>query len=140
MPSRALLDRASEAYGLGIERQDWGPLRRLYHPQALIDTPLRPGAFIPPEAFFHDEDALRRTFIAGPRALVPIDEHAGMVLGQLRSRSDDGFRTVDRVWLLTFADDLIFRQRNLPSPAEAQALYERHGVTLAMPDDSPSSG
>lgn len=132
MPSRALLDRASEAYGLGIEQHDWEPLRRLYHPSALIDTPLRPGIFIPPPVFFENEDALHRTFIAGPRELVPIDENAGLVVGRLRSRNGDGFRTVERVWLLTFADGLIYRQRSLTSAAEARALYEEHGHDLGM--------
>jgi hypothetical protein len=132
LPSRALLDRVSQAYGHGLDQGDWEPAKRLYHRDALILASRQETDFITPAEFL-DPDALRRIFLIGPREIIPIDEHAGLIRGTARFQDEhDRFRTLERVWLFTFRDGLIYRQQITETVEEAETVYRRLGVDLRM--------
>jgi hypothetical protein len=132
LPARALLDRVSEAYGHGLEQGDWEPAKRLYHRDALILASRQETEFITPAEFL-DPDALRRIFLVGSREIISIDEHAGLIRGTARFQDEhERFRTLERVWLFTFRDGLIYRQHIAETVEEAETLYRHVGIDLRM--------
>jgi hypothetical protein len=119
--------------------RDWGAMRRLYHPDALVLTVT--GGPVPLTADQIVEELERASqdfvyFVTGsdPTAL---DEHAAVVTGRIRRRMPQGgFEDAAHVWLLTVREGLIFRQGVYRNSEEARAEYERLGVTLGVGDSA----
>jgi hypothetical protein len=120
--------------------RDWGAMRALYHPHALVFTVTGgPKALVADEVVAELERASQDFiyFVTGsdPDAL---DEHAAVVTGRIRRRMPQGgFEDAAHVWLLTVREGLIYRQGVYRSPEEARAAYASLGVTLGV-DDSVS--
>ena len=134
MPCRVLLDQVAEAYGSG----DVAALKALYAEDALVCSASLPDAVFTRDEVFAREDLLQRTALIGPIELIPIDETAGLLRATVRTQKPDGqFQSAERVWLLTFKDGLIYRQRVLASREAAADLYQQHGIGLDM-DDRPN--
>ena len=71
--------------------------------------------------------------LIGPSDLIPIDESAGMLRATVRTQTPDGtYESAERVWLLTFKEGLIYRQRVLESREEAANIYQQNGISLGM--------
>ena len=127
VPCRVLLDQVAEAYATG----DAAALKALYAEDALICSAALPDTVLTRDEMFAREDLLKRTALIGPIDLIPIDETAGLLRATVRTQSSAGvYRSAERVWLLTFQDGLIYRQRVLESREIAADLYRRHGVSL----------
>ena len=137
MPSRVLLDRIADAYAAG----DLSALKTLYAEDALIFSAAAPELIMGREEVFAGGDVLNRTQLIGSIDLIPIDENAGMLRASARTADvRGGFRTFDElVWLLTFSDGLIWRQRVLESRDEATAIYQRYGLDLGLSADDAST-
>jgi len=76
---------------------------------------------------------LQRTQLIGAIDLISIDEAAGLIRANARVAVGRGqYRTTERIWLLTFKEGLVHRQRVLASRDEALALYAAHGMDLGM--------
>ena len=134
MPCRVLLDQVAEVYASG----DVAALKALYAEDALVCSAALPDTVFTRDEVFARQDILQRTALIGPIDLIPIDETAGLLRATVRTQKPDGqFQSAERVWLLTFKDGLIYRQRVLESREAAADLYQRHGIGLDM-DDRPS--
>jgi len=131
VPCRVLLDDVAEAYASG----DVSALVDLYDENALICSAAEPDVAVRRDELFDRSDVLQRTHLVGAIDRIPIDETAGLLRATARTAAADGrYRpAAEHVWLLTFRDNLIYRQRVLGSRADAIAFYARHGVDLGMP-------
>ena len=137
MSCRALLDQVAEAYSEG----DPVALKALYAEDALVSSAAAPDLVVGRDDIFERDDVLRRTRLIGAIDLIPIDESAGLIRATVRTQRPDGqFQSADRVWVLTFKDGLIHRQRVLGSREEAADLYRRHGIGLGMEPPGQHSG
>ena len=133
VPCRVLLDQVAEAYATG----DAAGLKALYAEGALICSAALPDTVLTRDEMFAREDLLQRTALIGPIDLIPIDETAGLLRATVRTQAPEGgYQSAPRVWLLTFKDGLIYRQRVLESREAAADMYQRHGIELDM-DDRP---
>ena len=131
MPCRVLLDQVAEAYATG----DVAALKALYAEDALVCSAALPDTALTRDEVFAREDILQRTALIGPIDLIPIDETAGLLRATVRTQTAKViYQSAERVWLLTFKDGLIYRQRVLESRAAAADLYQRHGIDLDMND------
>ncbi len=129
MPCRELLDRVAEAYVHGDRRE----LKEFYVEDALICSAAEPDIPRSREEFFERTDLLQRTQLIGSLDLIPIDATAGLISATARSLGQDGgYRATQRVWLLTFKDGLVYRQRICATRQEAQEIYARDGLELGM--------
>ena len=129
MPCRALLDRVVEDYAAG----DALGLKALYAEDALVSSAAAPDLVLRRDEVFERDDLLRRTMLIGAIDLIPIDEFAGLLRATVRTQTAEGlYQSAERVWLLTFKDGLIYRQRVLESREEAEAIYQRQGTGLGM--------
>ena len=130
MPCRVLLDQVTEAYTSG----DVPALISLYDEDALICGAAEPDAIMGRDELFMRTDVLQRTHLVGPIEVIPIDQTAGLLRATARSATEDGRYqpAAERIWLLTFRDGLVYRQRALDSREEAADLYTRYGVELGM--------
>ena len=130
MTCRLLLDEIADAYTSG----DIRALINLYDENALICSAAEPGVLMRRADLFERSDVLQRTHLVGPIDVIPLDENAGLLRATARTATDDGRYqpAALRVWLLTFRDGLVYRQRVFASREEAVALYTAHGVALGM--------
>jgi len=130
VPCRVLLDRVAETYESG----DVHALIDLYDQNALICSAAEPDVAVSRDELFERSDVLQRTHLVGAIDRIPIDETAGLLRAIARTTADGRYRpAAEYVWLLTFRENLIYRQRVLGSRADAIAFYARHGVDLGMP-------
>src|SRR3954447_6354873 len=108
MPSRVLLDRVAQAYAAA----DIQVLKSLYADDALICSAAAPERVLGRDETFDRVDVLQRTRLIGAVERISIDGSAGMLRAAVRTRTPDGaYKSGERIWLLTFRDDLIMRQR-----------------------------
>ena len=129
MPSRALLDQVAEAFNA----KDIPRLVQLYHPDALISNSRTPDVPLTRDATFANPDVLRNVHVIGPLEVLPIDERAGILRATARVQSDHGALTkANHVWLLSFVDGLVYRQRIVDSREAAEALYAANGLELGL--------
>ena len=129
MPCRVLLDRVVETYTSG----DVPALISLYAEDALICAASEPDTIMGRDELFVRSDMLQRTQLVGPVDVIPIDQTAGLLRAVARSATDGRYQPAEeRFLLLTFRDELVYRQRAFDSRAEAVDLYARHGVELGM--------
>jgi len=137
LPCRVLLDEVADAYVRG----DIRALIRLYDEQALLCGAAQPDEIRGRDELFERSNVLQRTHLVGSIDVIPIDETAGILRAIARTATDDGRYqpAVERVWLLTFRDGLVYRQRVLESRADAIALYAKHGVELGMHHPTPTA-
>ena len=129
MPCRVLLDQIAEAYSHG----DRHALMALYDADALVCSAADPETTIGRDELFGRPDVLQRTQLIGAIDLISIDETAGLIHANARVAVGQGqYRTDERVWLLTFKEGLVHRQRVLGSRDEALALYAAFGTDLGL--------
>jgi hypothetical protein len=128
LPCRVLLDEVAGAYASG----DVVALKALYAEDALVCSAALPDSVFTRDQVFARKDILQRTALIGPIDLIPIDESAGLLRATVRTTRDGVYQSAERVWLLTFTDGLIYRQRVLASREAAVDLYQRHGIGLGM--------
>jgi hypothetical protein len=129
VPSRALLDRLADAYAQGSTA-----LPSLYHEDALVCIAADPDTAITRDELFGRPELLRRTSLIGPVERIPIDERAGLLHAAARvATPEGGFRSTRLVWLLTFKEGLVYRQRIHDSRDDAVAAYARDGLDLGLP-------
>ena len=129
MPCRVLLDQVAEAYASADVRA----LSDLYDENALICSAAEPDAVVSRDELFERSDVLKRTHIVGAIDLIPIDANAGLLRATARTAADGRYRpAAEYVWLLTFRNSLVYRQRVHATRADAIAFYARHGVELGM--------
>ena len=129
VPCRVLLDQIAEAYSHG----DRHALMALYREDALVCSAADPDTPTGRDDLFGRGDVLQRTQLIGAIDLISIDEAAGLIRANARVAVGQGhYRTTERVWLLTFKEGLVHRQRVLGSRDEALALYAAHGMDLGM--------
>ena len=124
-----LLDQITEAYTSG----DVPALISLYDEDALICGAAEPDTIMGRDELFVRSDVLQRTHLVGPIDVIPIDQTAGLLRAVARSTTNGRYQpAAERIWLLTFRDGLVYRQRALDSREEAADLYTRYGVELGM--------
>ncbi len=115
--------------------RDWGALRALYHPDALIMTVTGGPAPLTADEIVGELERASRDLVylvTGSEPLA-LDEHAAMVTGRMRRRMPTGgFQDAGYVWLLTVRDGLVYRQAVYPQAAEAVEAYGRLGVDLGL--------
>jgi hypothetical protein len=129
VPCRALLDQIAEAYS----HADRNALMALYREDALVCSAAEPDTAVGRDELFGRADVLQRTQLIGAIDLISIDEAAGLIRANTRVAVGQGqYRTTERVWLLTFKEGLVHRQRVLGSRDEALALYAARGMDLGM--------
>jgi hypothetical protein len=129
VPSRALLDRLTDAYGHGSIT-----LHSLYHEEALVYIASDPDNAIARDDLFGRPELPQPTSLIGPVERIPIDERAGLLHAAARvATSDGGYRSTQLVWLITFKDELVYRQRIHATRSEAVADEARNGVGLGLP-------
>ena len=129
-PCRDLLDQIADAYA----DEDVPRLVLLYDESALICSAAEPDVVVSRDELFERSDVLQRTHLVGAIDRIPIDADAGLLRATGRTTADGRYQpAAEHVWLLTFRDNLVYRQRVLGSRADAIAFYARHGVDLGMP-------
>jgi hypothetical protein len=130
VPCRILLDRLADAYSSG----DKNALASLYAESALISTAADPDAVVGKDEHFGRVDLLYRSQLIGSIERISIDDNGGLIRATARISTPSGrFQpAVEYVWLVTFEDELVYRQKALASREEALAIYGLHGVDLGM--------
>jgi hypothetical protein len=125
-----LLDEIAEVNGGG----DSDALMRLYAEDALLCAAAEPDVVVRRDESFQPREGLLPTRLIGAVERIPIDESAGLLRATARIAAGGGrfLPAAERVWLLTFKNRLVHRQRVLESREEAIELYERHGIELGM--------
>ena len=136
VPCRLLLDEVADAYARGDIRE----LINLYDEEALLCSAAEPDEVRGRDELFERSDVLQRTHLVGSIEVIPIDETAGILRAIARIATGGGRYqpAEERVWLLTFRDGLVYRQRVVESRADAIALYAKHGVELGMHHPTPT--
>jgi ketosteroid isomerase-like protein len=114
----------------------WTRLRALYRDDALLLTvaggpaPLGPDETV--AAMQQAANDIVHSITFGTPE--PIDEHAVVVAGTVRSRTWDqrGSTLTRRVWLVTFREGRLYRMRVYGTRDDALRGYREHGVALGM--------
>jgi hypothetical protein len=118
--------------------RQWSNVRSLYHDEALLRTIAAQRQVLGPdelmEVFAHLKDT---AYLVGKeQRIIPIDDHAAMVIASLRHETHMGFAHDQVCWVLTFKDDLVFRSADYTSEAAARSAYTDHGIDLGIHEHS----
>ena len=131
MDAEAVVSELSRIFPL----RDWGAIRALYHPDALIltvmggDTPLTADELVR-QLELAAGDAV---YSANGSPPVPLDQHAVIVTGRIRRRlPHGGFEDAGHLWLLTTVDGLIYRQGVYHDQQAAIDAYQELGIGLGL--------
>jgi hypothetical protein len=118
--------------------RQWSNVRSLYHDEALLRTIAAQRQVLGPdelmEVFAHLKDT---AYLVGKeQRIIPIDDHAAMVIASLRHETHMGVAHDQVCWVLTFKDDLVFRSADYTSEAAARSAYTDHGIDLGIHEHS----
>ena len=132
--SLTLHDALAAAFNAG----QWPQVRELYHDEALLCTVAANHQVLGPDELMEVFARLDETayLIGKDQRVVPIDDHAIMVIASLRHENSMGVAHDQVCWLLTFKDDLVFRSRDYPSEQTARSAYAEHGLELGIHEHS----
>jgi hypothetical protein len=117
--------------------RDWGAMRGLYHPDALVFTVTGGPEPLAADEIVAELERASQDFIYFVTGSDPsaIDEHAAIATGRIRRRMPQGgFEDAAHVWLLTVREGLIYRQGVYRSSEAASVAYARLGVSLGVGD------
>ena len=132
--SLALLDALEREF----TARRWSNVRSLYHDEALLRTVAAQHQVLGPdelmEVFAHLDDTVY--LIGKEQRVIPIDDHAAMVIASLRHETRMGVAHDQVCWVLTFKDDLVFRSSDYTSEAAARSAYTEHGIDLGIHEHS----
>jgi hypothetical protein len=130
--------RLLEALAQEFNARRWGDVRALYHDDALLRTVAAHHQVLGPdelmEVFAHLDETVY--LVGKEQRVVPIDDHAIMVIASLRHESRMGVAHDQVCWLLTYKDDLVYRSCDFTSETAARAAYAEHGIELGIHEHS----
>jgi hypothetical protein len=136
MPPRSLA--LHDALATAFNARRWDEVRSLYHDDALLCTVAAKHRVLGPDELMEVFADLDKTayLIGAEQQVVPIDDHAVIVMAPLRYEHGRGVAHDQKCWLLTFKDDLVFRTSDYPSEAVARAAYAEHGIDIGLHERS----